>query len=49
MDMASVANRALFVAEPAAAFWHWPHQHWRTQAGSAEIAAVTAPQLQLPV
>ncbi|MFD2579135.1 hypothetical protein ACFSTD_12125 [Novosphingobium colocasiae] len=44
----SVRNSALVVQLPAALFWHWRHQHWRTHTGSAENVAVTAPQLQRP-
>jgi hypothetical protein len=39
----------LFVAPPAAIFWHRWHQHWRAAIGSAVIVMPTAPQAQCPV
>jgi hypothetical protein len=45
----SAGKIALLVDPPAAACWHWRHQHWRTVTGcEAEIVALTAPQAQRP-
>jgi hypothetical protein len=42
-------NIALCVGPPAAAFWHWRHQHTLTATGSPAIVALTAPQLHRPL